>query len=147
MKGIRQISIFAENRPGKLASITKVLAEEKINILGMNVASSGDFGVIKFLVDDAERGYRSLKEKGFTVSLNEVVGIEMKDKPGGFYEIASILSKHGINMEYAYGLPIEPRKRAFLIAEVNDIEKAKSLLKEEHLRFLSEEDIRKERGK
>ncbi len=145
MKGIKHISIFAENKPGKLAAITKVLADERINILGMNIASSGTFGVLKFLVDDFERGYEKLKEKGFTCSLNEVLAIEMKDKPGGFSEIAEILSRHGINMEYAYGLPIERGRRAFLIAEVDDVEKAKELLKGEHLQFLSEEDIRKER--
>lgn len=147
MKGIKHISIFAENKPGKLAAITRVLAEEGINILGMNIASSGTFGVLKFLVDDFERGYRKLKEKGFTCSLNEVLAIEMKDKPGGFYEIASILSTHGINMEYAYGLPIERGRRAFLITEVDDVDKAKELLRGEDLQFLSEDDIRKERNR
>ncbi|HSB52472.1 MAG TPA: ACT domain-containing protein [Dissulfurispiraceae bacterium] len=147
MKDVKHISIFAENKPGKLASITKVLAEEGINILGMNIASSGSFGVIKFLVDDYERGHRSLKEKGFTVSLNDVLAIEMNDRPGGFYEIAQTLSKHGINMEYAYGLPIERGRRAFLITEVDDVDKAKELLRSEHLNFLSEDDIRKERNR
>ncbi len=147
MSGIKHISIFAENKPGRIAGITKVLAEENINILGMTIASSGSFGVLKFLVDDAEGAFQKLKEKGFTVSLNEVLAVEMKDKPGGLAEIAEVLSKHGINLEYAYGLPIEPRKRAFLITEVTDVERAKKLLQKEHLHFLTEEDIRKERGK
>lgn len=147
MHGVKHISIFAENKPGKIASITKVLAEGMINILGMTIASSGSFGVIKFLVDDCEKAYRMLKEKGFTVSVNDILAVEMADKPGGLSEIAQILSEHGINIEYAYGLPIEPLKRAFLIAEVNDIDRARSLLQNESLRFLSEEDIRKERTK
>jgi hypothetical protein len=145
MKGVKQISIFAENKPGKISSITKAFAEAKINILGMNIASSGSFGVLKFLVDDCDRGYQILKEKGFTVTLTDVLAVEMSDKPGGLHEIAEMLSKHGINIEYAYGLPIEPKKKAFLIAEVSDIEKARKLLQKEHLQFLSEEDIRKER--
>ncbi|MGO9611626.1 MAG: ACT domain-containing protein [Dissulfurispiraceae bacterium] len=147
MHGVKHISIFAENKPGKIASITRVLADGMINILGMTIASSESFGVIKFLVDDCEKAYQMLKEKGFTVSVNDILAVEMADKPGGLSEIAQILSDHGINIEYAYGLPIEPLKRAFLIAEVNDIDRARRLLKNESLRFLSEEDIRKERTK
>jgi hypothetical protein len=146
MHGVKHVSIFAENKPGRIASITKVLAEENINIMGMTIASSGSFGVIKFLVDNAHRAFEALKDKGFTVSLNEILAVEMKDQPGGLAEITDMLSKHGINIEYAYGLPIEPGKKAFLIAEVNDIEKAKLLLKDEQLHFLSEEEIRKERS-
>lgn len=147
MQGVKHVSIFAENRPGKIASITKVLADANINILGMTIASSGSFGVIKFLVDDSQRAYQMLKDKGFTVSLNEILAVQMADKPGGLHEISEILTRNGINIEYAYGLPIEPRKKAFLIAEVSDVEKAKQVLKKERLEFLTEDEIRKERTK
>lgn len=145
MTGVRQISVFASNRPGKIAAITGALAEAAINIMGMNIASSGDFGVIKFLVNDLEKADQVLREKGFTVSLNEVLAIEMDDAPGGLHRIADLLYRKNINVEYSYGLPMKPHRSAILIIEVEDIEEAKRLLKDEPLRFLSETEIQKER--
>jgi hypothetical protein len=137
MEQLKQISIFSENKPGKLKKITKVLAEEGVNILAVNIASSNGFGVIRFIVDKFELAYRKLKQMGFTVSLNEVLAIELIDRPGGLYEVSTILSKKRINIENAYVLILESRKKAFLIVDVNDIEKAKNLLKHENLRFFT----------
>ncbi len=137
MEQLKQISIFSENKSGRLKKITKVLAGEGVNILAINIASSNGFGVIKFIVDDFELAYQKLKQKGFTVSLNEVLAIELTDKPGGLFEVATILSKKRINIENAYVLILESRKKAFLIIDVNDIEKAKKLLKHESLRFFT----------
>jgi hypothetical protein len=135
MEQLKQISIFSENKPGRLSKITKVIAEEGINILAMNIASSNGFGVIRFIVDKGEQASQKLRQKGFTVSLNEVLAIELVDRPGGLHEVAAILSKKRINIENAYVLILESRKKAFLIVDVDDIEKAKKLLKNEKLRF------------
>jgi hypothetical protein len=137
MDRLKQISIFSENKPGRLKKITKVLSEEGVNILAINIASSNGFGVIKFIVDKFELAYEKLKQKGFTVSLNEVLAIELTDRPGGLYEVAMIFSKKRINIENAYVLILTSRKKAFLIVDVNDIEKAKRLLKHENLRFFT----------
>ena len=137
MEQLKQISIFSENKPGRLKKITKVLAEEGVNILAINIASSNGFGVLKFIVDKCDLAYQKLKQKGFTVSLNEVLAIELVDKPGGLFEVATILSKKRINIENAYVLILESRKKAFLITDVNDIDKAKKLLKNESLRFFT----------
>jgi hypothetical protein len=137
MEQLKQISIFSENKPGRLKKITKVLAEEGVNILAINIASSNGFGVLKFIVDKCDLAYHKLKQKGFTVSLNEVLAIELVDKPGGLFEVATILSKKRINIENAYVLILESRKKAFLIVDTNDIEKAKKLLKHENLRFFT----------
>jgi len=137
MEQLKQISIFSENKPGRLRKITKVLAEEGVNILAINIASSNGFGVLKFIVDNHELAYQKLRQKGFTVSLNEVLAIELVDRPGGLYDVATILSKKRINIENAYVLILGTRKKAFLIVDVNDIEKAKKLLKHEKLRFFT----------
>ena len=108
-----------------------------MNILAINIASSNGFGVLKFIVDKCELAYQKLKQKGFTVSLNEVLAIELIDKPGGLCKVATILSKKRINIENAYVLILESRKKAFLIVDTNDIEKAKKLLKHENLRFFT----------
>lgn len=137
MEQLKQISIFSENKPGKLKNITKGLAEEGVNILAMNIASSDGFGVIRFIVDKSDVAYQSLKRKGFTVSLNEVLAIELIDRPGGLYEVSAILAKKKINIENAYVLILGSRKKAFLIVDVQDIEKAKKLLRNENLHFFT----------
>ena len=137
MEQLKQLSIFSENKPGRLKKITKVLAEESVNILAINIASSDGFGVIRFIVDKSDTAFQKLKQKGFTISLNEVLAIELVDRPGGLYEVATILSETKINIENAYVLILGSRKKAFLIVDVNDIEKAKKLLKHENLRFFT----------
>lgn len=141
MEKVYMISIFAENKPGRLERVTKVLSEADINILAFSITSTNGFGVIKFMVNKWKLAYDLLKEKGFTVSLNEAIGIEMKDQPGGLYEVVKILSSKGINIESASVYVAETRKRAYLIVEVEDTEKAMELLKGENLKFLNPEEI------
>lgn len=136
------ISVFAENKPGRLERITKVLTESQINILAFSITSTNGFGVIKFMVNKWKEAYDLLKEKGFTVSLNEAIGIEMKDQPGGLYEVVKILSSKGINIESASVYVAETRKRAYLIVEVEDTAKAMDALKGENLKFLNPEEIK-----
>ncbi len=138
MSGIREISVFAENKPGKIEKITGVLANEGINILAISIASTNGFGIIKFIVDKMELAYQKLKEKGFTVSLNEVLAIEMKDMPGQIHEIARVLLRNEINMENAYVFIEESRKQAYFIVQVKDIERAKRLLEKENLKLYDE---------
>lgn len=142
MSKVYMISIFAENKPGRLERVTKVLSEADINILAFSITSTNGFGVIKFMVNKWEEAYKLLKEKGFTVSLNEAIGIEMKDQPGGLYEVVKILSLKGINIESASVYVAETRKKAYLIVEVEDTAKAMAMLKGENLRFLNAEDIK-----
>ena len=135
MDKLEQISIFSENKPGRLKKITKVLADVGVNILAINIAGSNGFGVIKFIVDKTEPAYQKLKQKGFTASLNEVLAIELVDKPGGLNEVAAILARKRINIDNAYVLILRSRKKAFLLVETDDVEKAKKRLERENLRF------------
>uniref|UniRef100_A0A832GJV3 ACT domain-containing protein n=1 Tax=Caldimicrobium thiodismutans TaxID=1653476 RepID=A0A832GJV3_9BACT len=143
MKYVEILSIFAENKPGKLEKITEVLAQEGINILGFSIASMGDFGVIKFLVDDLERAYQRFKEKGFTVAKLPALGIELEDKPGGLYEKVKLISSKGINIESALVYVAETRKKAFFVFEVDNLERAWALLKDENLNFLDTSDLKR----
>jgi len=137
MEQLKQLSIFSENKPGRLKKITRVLADEGVNILAINIASSNGFGVLRFIVDKYEQAYQKLKQKNFTVSLNEVLAIELVDRPGGLFEVASVLSKKRINIENAYVLILASRKKAYLIVDVKDVEKAKKRLKNENLQFFT----------
>ena len=141
MDTIKQISVFAQNKPGQIERFTKVMADMKINILAISIASSNGYGVIKVVVDKCIQAYESLKQRGFTVSLNRVLAIAMKDKPGGLYEVATILGKKKINVDNAYVFVKEVRKTAYLIIEVKDIDKTIEILKKEKFKFLKESDF------
>jgi hypothetical protein len=99
---IKQISIFSENRPGRLASIAHALGEEKINILAFSIAEASGFGVVRALVDHPDKAYKKLSSLGFNVAFTDVIAVQMKDIPGGLYEIAKILGDAQINIEYSY---------------------------------------------
>jgi hypothetical protein len=128
MYEVRVISVFVQNQPGKLERITKVLAESGANILGFSITSVKDFGVIKFLVDKTEEAYKALKEAGFTVALNEALGIEMEDRPGGLHRVVKFISEKGVNIENALVYVEESRHKAYFIFEVDDLEEAKNKL-------------------
>ncbi len=99
---IRQISVFSENKPGRLAAMAKACQEEGVNILAFSIAEADGFGVIRALVDKPDLAYQKLASLGFNVAFTHVIAVEMRDEPGGLYEIASRLSDAGINIEYSY---------------------------------------------
>ena len=99
---VKQVSIFSENRPGRLAAVAGALRDAKINIFAFSIAEANGFGVVRALVDRPEDAYRTLTDLGFRVSFTDVIGVKMRDEPGGLSDIASILGDAGINIEYAY---------------------------------------------
>ncbi len=137
MDKVMQISIFAENKLGKMEKVTKVLSDSKINILAISISSTNGFGIIKFMLDKPELALEILKADGFTVSLTEVLAIEMNDQPGGLHDVVRILAQKNINIENASVYVAESRKRAYLLVEVKDIDNAKKLLENTDLKFYS----------
>ncbi|MFN3407240.1 MAG: ACT domain-containing protein [Caldimicrobium sp.] len=141
MSFVEILSIFAENKPGKLEKITEVLAKEGINILGFSIASVKDFGVIKFLVDKPKLAFEKFKEKAFTVAKIPAIGIELEDRPGGLYEVVKLITSKGINIESALVYVAETRKRAYFVFEAENIEEAWEKLKDEKVNFLKASDF------
>jgi ACT domain-containing protein len=119
---IKQISIFSENRPGRLAAVAHALGEEKINILAFSIAEANGFGVIRALVDHPEKAHKKLSSMGYNVAFTDVIAVQMKDQPGGLYEIANMLGDAGINIEYSYAY--SGKKAAVLILRVDQVEDA-----------------------
>ncbi|WP_028843110.1 ACT domain-containing protein [Thermodesulfobacterium thermophilum] len=136
MYKVEIISIFVENKPGKLEKITKLLAEAYINILGFSITDARDFGIIKFLVDKPKEAYELFKKNGFVVALNPALGIEMKDKPGGLYEVVKFISSKGINIENALVYVAESREKAYFIFEVENFEESLEKLKDNGFELL-----------
>ncbi|WP_062397952.1 ACT domain-containing protein [Methanogenium cariaci] len=120
---IKQISVFSENKPGRLAAIAGALQAEKINILAFSIAEANGFGVVRALVDKPEAAYEKLNAMGgFMVSFTDVIAVKMRDVPGGLFEMASILSEADINIEYSYAY--SGREAAVLILRVDRVDAA-----------------------
>jgi hypothetical protein len=119
---IKQISIFAENKPGRLAAIAEVLESDNINILAFSIAEASGFGVVRALVNHPDKAHKKLTELGYVVSTTDVIGVKMRDQPGGLREIAKMLGDAGINIEYAYAYSGRPA--AVLILRVDQVDDA-----------------------
>ena len=99
---IKQISVFVENKPGRLADITGFLADGGISIRAFSIADTTDFGILRLIVSDTDKAAKVLKEHGVAVSITEVVGISIPDVTGAFAKVVKLLSDAGENVEYAY---------------------------------------------
>ena len=141
-KVIKQISLFAENKPGRLANIADKLKNAGINIRAFTIAESGDFGIIRMVVDKSDYAHSVLHNAGFTVSETSVLGIEMEDVPGSMSRIAEVFGKANINLDYAYAFVTKDQK-ALLIVRVNEIEKAVKTLEEEKIKLISMKELEK----
>jgi len=124
-----QISVFIENKSGRLAEVTRILGDAEINIRALSLADTSDFGILRLIVDDREKAKAVLKEKGFTVSKTEVVAVEVPDRPGGLYQILRMLDSEAINVEYMYAFVERCGENAVIIFRFDDTDKAiKSLV-------------------
>jgi len=138
---IKQLSLFVENRPGRMAKVSKTLSDAGVNIRAMTIAEAGDFGVIRMVVDDPENGYKVLHDNGFTVSTTDVLTVEMKDTPGGLYEIVNTLGENNINVDYAYAFVTAKAQKAMLILRVDNIVKARQALSAKGVKIATKEEI------
>jgi hypothetical protein len=125
-----EIRIFVENKPGKLSRVAELLGGAKIDILAMDLADDGQFGVIKILTAEPERTYDILKGAGMTVALNKVAAIEIPDRPGGLLNLSEALSKAGLNVTDAYGCILERGKRAVFVVKGENLEAIESAAKQ-----------------
>jgi hypothetical protein len=138
---VEQLSIFVENKSGRLAEVTAILARNGINIRALSLADTADFGILRLIVDDMEKTNTLLKNNGFTVGRNEVVAAEVPDRPGGLAGILSALQGQGINVEYMYAFVQKSEGNAVLIFRFDDIHKAVDTLRTAGIRMLSGEQV------
>ena len=123
-----QLSIFAENKPGKLAAVTRILAAEKISIRATTISTSDTFGVINLIVDYPERAQEALTKAGMLAKLRNVLAILLTDQPGGLDKLAQLLVGEGININNAYGFVLENQKKAVFVVDVDNIERAEKII-------------------
>jgi len=136
---IKQLSIFINNEPGRLANIASVLKECNINMKAFNIAESSGFGVLRAIVEDPEKAYKVLKDRSIIVKMTDVVAIPMIDKPGGLYEVAKIIGDAGINVEYGYAYTGKSCSAFFF--RVDDVNVAVKAMRAAGLKVLKECEI------
>jgi hypothetical protein len=132
----QQLSIFAENKPGKLAAVTAVLAKEKISIRATVISTSDTFGVISLIVDDPNRAQAALTKAGMMVRLRDVLAVLIDDKPGGLDRLTQLLFKENVNINNAYGFVLESREKAVFVLDVDQIERAVTLIEKHGFKTL-----------
>ncbi len=112
---VEQISIFLENKPGGLESVTRLLKDANINIRTLSLADTSDFGILRLIVNDINTALKVLNENGLRVSRTTVVAVEVPDRPGGLHSILEVLAKQGINVEYLYAFVEKSGENAVII--------------------------------
>lgn len=136
-----QLSIFAENKPGKMSRITKLLAEENIDLKAITISDSGDYGIIKILVDKPEIALETLSRQGIAVSLKEIVAVKIKDEPGGLFAVLQILGDKNINIDDAYGFPLRTEDFAVFVFQTSDPVASEKILQEAGYEVLSDQSV------
>lgn len=125
---VEQIAVFLENKSGRLAEITSILAEKDINIRALSVADTADFGILRLIVDKVEEAKQALKENGFTVGKTNVIAVEVPDRAGGLASVLKAVEKAGLNVEYMYAFVNKSGENAVLIFRFDDMDKAIEIL-------------------
>ena len=139
---VKQISVFLENRPGCLREMTKALADAKIDLRGLSLAETSDFGIVRLIVDDVLGTATVLKSARFVASLTDVLAVEVPNIPGGLDRVLAVIDGAGVNVEYMYAiLGNKKSDTAYMIFRVNDNEKASAALKEAGVKIMEAEEL------
>lgn len=139
---IRQVSVFLENKPGRLEKVLQILKDNEINLRSISVAETSDYGIFRLILDKPAQAVEKLKEEGFAVKETDVLGLEIDDSRGSMLNAISELAANEISIEYTYScLPIDKNK-VIIIVRVDNMEKAKEvLLDSKNCRLLSCDDM------
>ncbi len=138
----KQLTVFIENRTGRLSEVLGVLKENNISILSLSLADTTEFGLLRLIVDNASLGKEKLTENGFSSLLSDVSIIQIPHKVGSLQELLKVIDENGINIEYMYGLSIESEE-AYVVLKASDIEKIDKILEENGVRTITCEALSK----
>jgi len=138
---LKQMSVFIENKPGRLARVCRVMSDENINIRALSIADTADFGLLRLIVDNPELAEERLKARGFMVSVTDVVGIKVFDRPGGLAEALDMLEGAGVSVEYLYAFIARASDQAVVVMRLSDNEKGKSVFAARGVELLMPEEV------
>jgi hypothetical protein len=139
---ITQISIFLENRKGRLHEVCSLLGSNGVNIRALTIAETESFGVLRIVVNKPEAAVKLLRENSFVANLTDVVAVEVPDKPGGLADVLKVLSENNVNVEYMYGFLEKSGSNAILVFRFEDTAYAQKVLAENKINVVTSQNIR-----
>ena len=137
----KQVNVFLENRPGRLASVTELLARSNINIRAVTIQDRGDYGMMKLLVNQPEKAHRIFTEANFACALKDVLAVRLPDRPGALAELARVFQVHGINVLDGYGFVVEEGKSAVWCSQVENLTGIKAIIEREGFEVLGDAEL------
>jgi hypothetical protein len=141
MMRVEQISVFLENKAGRLSEVTGILAEAAINIRALSLADTSDFGILRLIVNDNAKAVDVLKQHGFTVGKTDVVAVEVDDRPGGLHRILQVLFRANVNVEYMYAFVQQSGNNAVIIFRFDSLDEAVRVLAENGVKVIAGEQL------
>ena len=141
MMKIKQLSIFLQNRMGSLSKPLEVLTVNDVNIRAMCMADTSEFGILRLVVDNPEKGKEVLEEKNYLVKITDIIGVEMYDGPGGLTSVLKVIKDNEIDLEYLYAFTHAKENKAILLLHADDIDNLISVLKENDITIVSAEEV------
>lgn len=136
---IKQLSVFLENRSGRLTYLTQILAKHKINITALSLAETADYGIVRMVVGKPCAAEKFLREAGFSVRLTDVVCVNMPDRPGALHEVLKVLANNAINVDYMYAF--SNKDVALAVIRATDIDQVIEVLQKNEMPLLHQSDI------
>jgi len=138
---IKQLSVFVENRPGRLVEALDAIAEAGVDMRALSLADTADFGILRIIVDKPALALEVLQEAGYLVKASDVIPVVVWDKPGGYAAVLHILAEVGIDVEYTYAFVAHSHDRAFVILRASDNDAAVKVLADNGVTMLAAEDV------
>ena len=139
---LKQLTVFVENKPGKMQHLTQVLADHKVDMRALSLAETSDFGIVRIIVDDVYAASTMLKEEGFIHNVTKVLGVAIPDEPGGLNNVLKVLGEAQINVEYMYAfLGGKDAEHAYMIFRVEDRKAAVAALAAQGIRCVDQDEL------
>ena len=138
---IKQLSIFLQNRMGSLSKPLEVLTVANVNIRAMCMADTSEFGILRLVVDDPEKGKEALEENNFLVKITEIIGVEMNDPPGGLTTVLDVIKENLIELEYLYAFSHDKEDKAILLLHSDDIDNLIKVLTDNNITIVSADEV------
>ena len=138
---IKQLSIFLQNRMGSLSKPLEVLTVADVNIRAMCMADTSEFGILRLVVDDPEKGKEALEQNNFLVKMTEIIGVEMHDAPGGLTSVLNVIRDNNIDLEYLYAFTHEKEGKAILLLHADDIDALIDVLNKNNIPIVPSDEV------
>jgi hypothetical protein len=141
MEKLKQLSIFLTNQKGRLYKVLDILGKNGINIRALSLADTSEFGILRLIVDDPDKGQKVLEDNNYTIKISTAIGVELNDVPGGLSSILKILNDNDINLDYLYAFTHEKSDNAILLLCTHDLDLLIDVLHKENVRIVPSDEV------